>query len=351
MEMNKESYRFFIETMRRNEMNAQQVHQLLCTAWEEKAPSLATVYRLYGEFSTGSRNSFHDSKRSGRPSSACTPENVDEIDQLIHGDPRITLDELTYETGISHGSVYKIVTVNLQLTSMCSRWIPHALSQDQKHMRIHLAQEWLGEFDKQTSLELAHRIVVTDEKFFYHRSLGRKVSNRTWCIDNEDRQRIPRRTMNDVKSHVICAITFDGKFYYEVLENNQTVNSERYITFLRNMYRKFVHARKPLGWKEMILIQDNARPHVSRMTTDFLASKKVLTFKQPPYSPDYNLCDRWLFGKLEQQRKTQNFQGVTELNHFLQEELNSLDEEALFKQLEYLKQDLSKIIYARGNYL
>jgi transposase len=113
MEINKENYRFFVETMRRNGVAAQQIHQLLCTAWEDQAPSLPTVYRLLDEFASGSRTSFEEKSRSGRPTSACTSENVAEIEQLIEQDPRITLDELADETDISHGTVYKIVTVNL----------------------------------------------------------------------------------------------------------------------------------------------------------------------------------------------------------------------------------------------
>ena len=352
MEVSKECYRFFIETLRRNGKTQQEIHQLLQTAWGDESPSLATIYRLYSEFSTGSRGSFQDGERTGRPKSACTAEKVDEINMIIQCDPRVTVDELATETGICHGSVYNILTVNLQLTSRCSRWVPHQLSVTQKHQRVIIAQEWLDAFNNFSSMEeLSQRIVVIDKKFFYQRSVGRKVSNRTWNIGEEDRLQIPRQTMFDAKNHVICAITFSGKYHFEVLENKETINSMQYMSFLQDMQGKFVHSRNSPGWKKMILIQDNARPHTSMMTTAFLASKGVRTLKQPPYSPDFNLCDRWLFSKLELLRARKNFTSREELVQFLHEEMGDLERDAVQNQLTYLKMDLVKIIAAGGDYL
>ena len=141
MDVTKESYHFFIETMRRNGSKPLEVHQLLHDAWKEKAPSQTTVFRLYKEFSTGSRDSFEDSERSGRPHTACTPENVDAVDQLIQENSRITLREIEKELDISRGTIHTIVSVHLQLTSLCSRWIPHALTAEQRQKTCHFGSE------------------------------------------------------------------------------------------------------------------------------------------------------------------------------------------------------------------
>ena len=45
----------------------------------------------------------------------------------------------------------------------------------------------------------------------------------------------------------------------------------------------------------MALIQDKARLRVSKATTEFLHAKGVWLIKQPPYSPDCNLCDHFVF--------------------------------------------------------
>ncbi|QQP51239.1 Uncharacterized protein FKW44_012534, partial [Caligus rogercresseyi] len=44
---------------------------------------------------------------------------------------------------------------------------------------------------------------------------------------------------------------------------------------------------------------DNARPRTTTDTREFLTRRDVEPVKQSPYSPDLNLCDRFLFLKVE----------------------------------------------------
>jgi histone-lysine N-methyltransferase SETMAR len=351
MDVTKENYRFFIETLRRNGASPAEICKTLTQAWKEDAPSQATVYRVYHELANGTRDSFQDNKRSGRPKSSCIAENVKEINAIINHDPHVTIRELVNEVGISFGSIYTIVTVHLQLTSLCSRWVPHSLTDEQKQQRVLVAKEWLRTFQECTDEELSERLVAVDEKYFYHRTLGRKLSNRAWCLDESERPEIARRVMHDHKSHVICASGFGGKFHFEVLERGESINSERFVSFLQDMHHKFVHQQNVLGWKKLLLIMDNARPHTSKKTLDFLSSKGVKVLRQPPYSPDFNLCDRWLFSELEKIRRRVNFSSAAELFLFLQESLTQLDKNAIQRQLEHLKKDLLAVIDARGSYL
>lgn len=350
MEVTRECYRFFIETMRRNGETPTDILDYLNAAWGDKAPSKATVFRTFSELESGARTSLSDDARSGRPKTVCSRVLIEEAETLVAENPRITVDELALEAGVSHGSAYTLLTVYLQLTSRCARWVPHALTADQKQQRITAAHDWLAVIENQDCAELLQKIVVVDEKYFYHRSIGTKQSNHTWCLDKTDRQRQPKRTINDSKSHVICATSFSGRFYFEVLENN-TVNSEVYIQFLSAMQHKFVHERHSLGWKDMLLIHDNARPHASKMTMEFLASKGVQLMQQPPYSPDFNLCDRWLFGVLERARNHRDFTSSDDLRQFLHCTLSGLDKSTQNRQFQHLKNDLLDIIDAAGDYL
>ncbi|QQP50231.1 Uncharacterized protein FKW44_011161, partial [Caligus rogercresseyi] len=51
--------------------------------------------------------------------------------------------------------------------------------------------------------------------------------------------------------------------------------------------------------KDCLLMWDNARPHTATDTREFLTRRDVEPVKQSPYSPDLNLCDRFLFWKLK----------------------------------------------------
>ncbi len=104
MDITKEYYRFFIETMRRNRKSASKIFLYLDSAWGEKAPSDTTVFRTYSELQSGTRTSLSDAARSGRPKTICDRELIDEAEKLVAANPHIPINELARETGISHGS-------------------------------------------------------------------------------------------------------------------------------------------------------------------------------------------------------------------------------------------------------
>ena len=55
MIVTRNSYRFFIETMRRTGHSASQIYRLLQKAWQEMAPSRAAVFRLFRELEDGTK--------------------------------------------------------------------------------------------------------------------------------------------------------------------------------------------------------------------------------------------------------------------------------------------------------
>ena len=48
---------------------------------------------------------------------------------LIQQDRRITVDQMTTKLNISHGTAWQIVTENLGMKKLCSRWISHVLTE------------------------------------------------------------------------------------------------------------------------------------------------------------------------------------------------------------------------------
>ena len=54
-----------------------------------------------------------------------------EIQKLIEENYRITFDVRATEVGISHGSVFSILTEHRGLGKLSARWVPKALLKDQ----------------------------------------------------------------------------------------------------------------------------------------------------------------------------------------------------------------------------
>ena len=92
---------------------------------------------------------------------------------------------------------------------------------------------------------------------------------------------------------------FTGKFFYKSQEGR--FNSVSYIDFLKDIIRTTK--------KQIILIQDGARYHTSRATTEFFEkqSDRLTVYQLPTYSPDYNPIEK-LWKKIKQ--------GGTHLHYF-----------------------------------
>jgi len=117
------------------------------------------------------------------------------------------------------------------------------------------------------------------------------------------------------------------------------------------MQHNFKRQVSPLQWNNLTIIFDKAKPHVSRETTNFLEKKAATLLRQPPYSPNFNLCDRFVFWKLESGRPRDNFESQEDLQQYLQSRLRSMTSVKLQYQFQYLKNDLVKIIECHGDYL
>jgi hypothetical protein len=350
MECNKEGYRFFIETCRRNGIDPPNIHEMLQKAWPQTAPSLSTVYRLYNEFLSEARTSFDDAPRLGRPITQRTQENIQFVKDLVDALPHITIDEVVEWTDISHGTINTILREDLQLRNVCSRWIPYSLTSTQKENRVEAAQAILLMFRQQRH-NILHRLVVADEKWFFLRTVGTARSTRVWIPQDGEPPRIPRLQQAEPKVMIILAVTFDGKFCFHMLPRHETVTADVYVDFLRRVHHNFSRHVTPLQWHETVFQHDNARVHTSHRVRSYFEGKHVQLLHQPPYSPDFNFLDRWWFSKLEAARRSINFGDENQLRVFLTDTLRSVSKDDLIYQFQKLKEDLQMVIDSHGDYL
>ena len=65
--------------------------------------------------------------------------------------------------------------------------------------------------------------------------------------------------------------------------------------------------------------QDNARAYEAQVTLEHFEDENICLIRQPPYSPDHNLCDRYIFPRLESLRD--RFDSPDDISAFLDEHL------------------------------
>ena len=87
--------------------------------------------------------------------------------------------------------------------------------------------------------------------------------------------------------------------------------------------------------------------HTSLLIRDFLAKNNIVIVSQPPYSPDLDSCDFFLFPKL---KKPMRFTTIEEIKTASLEELKAIQKSAFQKWFEDWKKRWHKSIISKGDY-
>ena len=111
--------------------NTVQAKQWLDKCYSDSAPSETTVKRWYVDFER-SCTEANDAECSGHPNSAVVPENTEKLHKLVLADLKLKLHEIAEELKISEGSVFTILHKHLSMRNLCSKWVPHLLTVNQK---------------------------------------------------------------------------------------------------------------------------------------------------------------------------------------------------------------------------
>jgi len=84
------------------------------------------TFQWFSWFKAG-RTSIDDDERSDRPVSSSTPEMIDRVRQIILEDRRRTIDEVSMLVGIIDETCHKILTEDLKMRRVASKFVPRLL--------------------------------------------------------------------------------------------------------------------------------------------------------------------------------------------------------------------------------
>ena len=346
-----EMFRFYALTEKRNGMKAKEVHNKLVTAWADDAPGLSTIQRYFKDFEDGNRNSFNDANRPGRPVTASGDDNVGIVRDLIEEHPKLSTRDIESITGISHMVVHKILTERLQLRHVCSVWVPHRLTAQNKLERVSSASEIKNKLLAMGDERYSH-YAIEDETWIFFDPVCSKAENKVWIRRDEARpQVIKANPMTPRKTMLVLAFTANKRFSVDTIPYGTTMTSELYVEFLRATGNKWRGLRSsPIHLNELTWQHDNARSHVAKNTISYIQSRNMSLLKQAPYSPDLNICDRCIFNLLKTDLRQQTYDDHNEVKTAALQVLNGLDEKYLRQQVDNLINHCNTVINIGGDY-
>jgi len=103
-------------------------------AYGDQALSHSNVFWWYGRFHDG-REIIEDDPRSDRPTECRNDNYVEKISQLLLQNRLLSLRMPTDEVNIAKDTVRKVVVEDLRKRKICSHFVPHSLTPEQKDRR------------------------------------------------------------------------------------------------------------------------------------------------------------------------------------------------------------------------
>jgi len=291
--MSAENFRFYIKVRAALNIPPRTIHNELTSTYGDLAPCLRTVERWSKLFREG-REEIEDKPRSGRPITETTFENIERIRLLIDDDPYLTIEELEYETGLSHGTIHRIIADQLNMRKITARYVPKDLTDFQRAERVRICKENLLKF-QQGTWRLCD-VITGDESWFFHKQLGRKLSNAAWVKKGDPPPTVTRQSRYAPRTLFSIFFKSNGPMLIHRLERGNTVDHHYYINnCLRPLVDELKRQRPSYETRGIKIHHDNGKAHVHKETCAYLRSEGLTVIPHPANSPDLSPCDFWLF--------------------------------------------------------
>jgi len=253
---------------------------MLQKAFKEEALSCTQVFEWFAWFKRGEL-SVEDHPHSGRLSTSRTDKNVVKIREKINADRQYTTDEISEATAVSWSSCRQILTVDLNMRRVATKFVPCLLTQDQKNTRMTLCQELKNQIESNPNF--LSKVITGDKSWCYGYEPETKQASSQWKTPTSPRLKKARQVRSNAKTMLIVFFEVRGIVHREFIPPGQTVNQEYYLEVLRRL-RENVQRKRPELWRSgnWFLYHDNAPAHTALSVIRYLASLGWTVVPHPP---------------------------------------------------------------------
>jgi len=115
-----------------------EIHSKFIKVYGDSSPTFSTIKKWAAEFKRGII-SLEDDPHVGHPISATNPEIIEQVHDMVLDDRWMKVREIAETIGISKARVGYILHEELYMKMLCTRWVSHLLTVDQKRTRMKIS--------------------------------------------------------------------------------------------------------------------------------------------------------------------------------------------------------------------
>lgn len=297
--------------------SAAEAHRILVDVYSEHALAEQTCRKWFARFKAGDFD-LDDKERPGQPKKF----EDNDLQALLNENSCQTLKELSTSLEVDFSTIGKRLK-SLGMIQKEGHWVPYELKPRDIERRF-LTCELL--LQRQKRKGFLHRIVTGDEKWIHYDNPKRRKS---WVKPGEPSTSVAKPNIHGSK--LLLCIWWDqkGVIYYELLKPHETVTGDLYRRQLMRLSRALKQKRSEYFERhdKVILLHDNARPHVAKPVKTYLETLKWEVLPHPPYSPDIAPSDYHLFRSLAHSLCEQKFTSYEDCTKWFDSWISSKDEQ------------------------
>ncbi len=225
---------------------ATKAYELLKTTYKMNVMSRASAFRWYNSFASG-REDVHDKQRSGRPSTITKDKNIERVWLALVQDRKTSCREVAQQLGIPKTRVHVILREHLQRRKVCTRFVPHTLTREQRNQRVAHAKDLVETFA--TEPDFVKMIITIDETWCFAYDPATKRQSAEWIVKHEPRPKKWKFQQSRIKTMLILFFDSRGVVYKEFVPPGQTITADCYLQVLDHLCKRIVRVR-PDFWKD-----------------------------------------------------------------------------------------------------
>lgn len=319
---------------------AAESHRILEDVYGEHALAEQTCRKWFARFKSGDFD-LEDKERPGQPKKF----EDEELEELLNEDSCQTLQELATSLAVDLSTVSKRLKT-LGMTHKQGYWVPYELKPRDMERRSLICELLLK---RQKRKGFLHRIVTGDEKWIHYDNPKRRKS---WVKPGQPSTPVAKQNIHGFK--VLLCIWWDqkGVIYYELLKPNETITGNLYQLQLMRLSHALKEKRPEYRERhdKVILLHDNARPHVAKPVKTYLETLKWDILPHPPYSPDIAPSDYHLFRSMAHGLAEQKFSSYEDCQKWVNSWIASKDENFFRRGIRVLPERWQKVVDSDGKY-
>jgi histone-lysine N-methyltransferase SETMAR len=321
--------------------NAQTILQKLHILFGKEAPKKTFVYKWMRAIEDGV-TFFEDAKRSGRPCENVGLEPM--IREILADEPFSSTRSLAEDLGKPRETIRVILITRMGLRKFKCRWIPHALTDDQKKMRVSCALAMLSRLTVRDGIK---NTITGDESWFYLEI----PATGQWADSPENVQKNVQKNIASKKVMITILWSVQGFLVIDALPTGGKFTSLYFRTILNKLSRHMSIKKPVKGLQGLNLHLDNAAPHRAQSTQQHIRRLGLKNLPHPPYSPDLAPSDFFLFGHVKEKLKGQKFPNEKALLQAIQNVLGEIPKATLIRVMDEWLRRLQAVIDTGGEYI